>query len=168
MTGPGRHSPPRHLGRAAGDAESSQWAAWGFLAPASCYLLAFYAYPLYRNLDLSFRDYTVRSFVAGDAPFAGLAQLPHGAHRTGLRAGDVAHGDLHPRLDRGQFTIGMAPGRVLLPPLPAVAAAARAVPGAVAASADRVRVHLGMDVRQRLRHHQRDPARRSACRWSIG
>ena len=36
------------------------------------YLIAFYAYPLYRNLDLSLRDYTVRSFVSGDAPFIGL------------------------------------------------------------------------------------------------
>jgi multiple sugar transport system permease protein len=35
------------------------------------YLAAFYLYPLYRNLDLSLRDYTVRSFVAGDAPFSG-------------------------------------------------------------------------------------------------
>jgi multiple sugar transport system permease protein len=37
------------------------------------YLLAFYAYPLYRNVDLSLRDYTVRSFVRGGAPFTGLA-----------------------------------------------------------------------------------------------
>ncbi|MEU4424711.1 sugar ABC transporter permease [Actinoplanes sp. NPDC024001] len=36
------------------------------------YLAAFYAYPLYRNLDLSLRHYTVRSFVQGDAPFSGL------------------------------------------------------------------------------------------------
>ena len=36
------------------------------------YLLLFYAYPLYRNLDLSLRDYTVRSFVQGGAPFTGL------------------------------------------------------------------------------------------------
>ncbi|WIN00921.1 sugar ABC transporter permease [Actinoplanes oblitus] len=35
------------------------------------YLVAFYAYPLYRNLDLSLRHYTVRSFVQGDAPFSG-------------------------------------------------------------------------------------------------
>jgi len=35
--------------------------------------LLFYAYPLYRNLDLSLRDYTVRSFVQGGAPFSGLA-----------------------------------------------------------------------------------------------
>ncbi|MES5823319.1 sugar ABC transporter permease [Streptomyces sp. RG80] len=51
---------------------STQWAAWGFLAPVTLYLALFYAYPLYRNLDLSLRDYTVRSFVQGDAPFIGL------------------------------------------------------------------------------------------------
>jgi multiple sugar transport system permease protein len=52
--------------------DSEQWAAWAFLAPVTVYLLLFYAYPLYRNLDLSLRDYTVRSFVQGGAPFAGL------------------------------------------------------------------------------------------------
>ncbi|WP_327693381.1 carbohydrate ABC transporter permease [Streptomyces sp. NBC_00459] len=51
---------------------SPQWAAWGFLAPVALYLALFYAYPLYRNIDLSLRNYTVRSFVQGDAPFAGL------------------------------------------------------------------------------------------------
>ncbi|WP_416987011.1 carbohydrate ABC transporter permease, partial [Streptomyces sp. T028] len=51
----------------------TQWAAWGFLAPVVLYLALFYAYPLYRNLDLSLRHYTVRSFVRGDAPFTGLA-----------------------------------------------------------------------------------------------
>jgi len=52
---------------------SSQWAAWAFLAPLTVYLLAFYAYPMYRNLDLSLRNYTVYSFVHGDAPFTGWA-----------------------------------------------------------------------------------------------
>ncbi|MBD3139862.1 carbohydrate ABC transporter permease [Microbispora bryophytorum] len=52
---------------------SGQWAAWAFLAPVVVYLLAFYVYPLYRNVDLSLRNYTVRSFVQGDAPFTGLA-----------------------------------------------------------------------------------------------
>ncbi|MFI1358714.1 carbohydrate ABC transporter permease [Streptomyces sp. NPDC020898] len=51
---------------------SQQWAAWAFLAPVTLYLVLFYAYPLYRNVDLSLRDYTVRSFVQGDAPFTGL------------------------------------------------------------------------------------------------
>ncbi|MEV4140991.1 sugar ABC transporter permease [Dactylosporangium sp. NPDC049742] len=51
---------------------AGQWAAWAFVAPVAVYLIAFYAYPLYRNLDLSLRHYTVRSFVQGDAPFSGL------------------------------------------------------------------------------------------------
>lgn len=48
------------------------WTAWAFLAPVAIYLVVFYAYPLYRNVELSVRDYTVRSFVMGDAPFVGL------------------------------------------------------------------------------------------------
>jgi multiple sugar transport system permease protein len=52
---------------------AERWAAWGFLAPVLLYLALFYAYPLYRNLDLSLRDYTVRSFVQGGAPFNGVA-----------------------------------------------------------------------------------------------
>ena len=51
---------------------SSQWAAWGFLTPIVLYLLVFYAYPLYRNIDLSLRNYTVRSFINGDAEFTGF------------------------------------------------------------------------------------------------
>ncbi|GAA4481040.1 sugar ABC transporter permease [Microbacterium panaciterrae] len=51
---------------------SGQWAAWAFLAPVVIYLVVFYAFPLYRNIELSVRDYTVRSFVMGDAPFVGL------------------------------------------------------------------------------------------------
>jgi multiple sugar transport system permease protein len=45
---------------------------WAYLAPVLIYLGAFYAYPLYRNVELSLRDYTVRSFVSGGAPFIGL------------------------------------------------------------------------------------------------
>ncbi|MFF4905223.1 carbohydrate ABC transporter permease [Streptomyces sp. NPDC001260] len=52
---------------------TKQRTAWAFLAPVTVYLALFYAFPLYRNLDLSLRDYTVRSFVQGDAPFSGLA-----------------------------------------------------------------------------------------------
>ncbi|WP_089155490.1 carbohydrate ABC transporter permease [Micromonospora sp. NBS 11-29] len=51
---------------------TGRWTAWAFLAPVTLYLLAFYAYPLYRNVELSLRRYTVRSFVSGGAPFAGL------------------------------------------------------------------------------------------------
>jgi len=48
------------------------WVPWAYLAPVTVYLGAFYAYPLYRNVDLSVRHYTVRSFVQGGAPFSGL------------------------------------------------------------------------------------------------
>ena len=65
-TAPSRARPARARWRA-------QAAAWGFLAPVVLYLLAFYAYPLYRNIDLSIRSYTLASFVTGDAPFAGFA-----------------------------------------------------------------------------------------------
>jgi multiple sugar transport system permease protein len=51
----------------------AQAAAWGFIAPVVAYLLAFYAYPLYRNIDLSIRSYTVTSFITGNAPYAGFA-----------------------------------------------------------------------------------------------
>ncbi|MFI7691257.1 carbohydrate ABC transporter permease [Nonomuraea sp. NPDC049655] len=60
-------------GHLAARGRSGQWAAWAFLAPVVLYLLVFYAYPLYRNGELSLRNYTVRSFVQGDAPFTGLA-----------------------------------------------------------------------------------------------
>ncbi|MEW2626357.1 sugar ABC transporter permease [Streptomyces sp. NPDC048106] len=50
---------------------SSRVAGWGFLAPVVAYLCAFYLYPLYRNVDLSVRHYTVRSFVQGGAEFTG-------------------------------------------------------------------------------------------------
>ncbi|MDX3457755.1 sugar ABC transporter permease [Streptomyces sp. ME02-8801-2C] len=61
-------APPRRRRRAT----SAQWTALAFIAPVACYLAVFYAYPLYRNLDLSLRNYTVRSFVQGNAPFTGL------------------------------------------------------------------------------------------------
>ncbi|KOU72504.1 ABC transporter permease [Streptomyces sp. MMG1533] len=65
-------APPPARTTTRGRPPSQQWAAWAFLAPVTLYLALFYAYPLYRNIDLSLRNYTVRSFVQGDAPFTGL------------------------------------------------------------------------------------------------
>ncbi len=53
-------------------ARKAQLAAWAFLAPVVIYMAAFYVWPLVRNLDLSFRDYTLRSFIDGTAEFIGL------------------------------------------------------------------------------------------------
>jgi multiple sugar transport system permease protein len=87
---------------------SPQWAAWAFLAPVMVYLVAFYAYPLYRNLDLSLHDYTVRSFVQGGAPFTGL-----GNYRAVLGDPTFAPALLHTAVFTlvsiaFQFAIGMA------------------------------------------------------------
>ncbi|MEU6260538.1 sugar ABC transporter permease [Streptomyces sp. NPDC047043] len=74
-----RRAPAAAAGASGADALSlrrrhrrrSRLTALAFVTPLLAYLAAFYVYPLYRNLDLSLRDYTVRSFVAGDAPFSG-------------------------------------------------------------------------------------------------
>ncbi|MGP3964053.1 carbohydrate ABC transporter permease [Nonomuraea sp. 3N208] len=52
---------------------SPRWTALAFLAPLVLYLLLFYAYPLYRNIELSVHDYTPRAFVQGNPEFTGLA-----------------------------------------------------------------------------------------------
>ncbi|WP_326799400.1 sugar ABC transporter permease [Streptomyces sp. NBC_01808] len=71
-SGPAEPSARRRGGRTAQE-RSVRWAGRAFLAPLLVYLLAFYAYPLFRNVDLSLHEYTVRSFVQGGAEFTGLA-----------------------------------------------------------------------------------------------
>ncbi|WP_170166296.1 carbohydrate ABC transporter permease [Lentzea atacamensis] len=51
----------------------SRLAGWAFLVPLVAYLAVCYAYPLFTNVDLSIRGYTVRSFVSGGAPLVGFA-----------------------------------------------------------------------------------------------
>ena len=75
------HAAPAR-GRRAWQRRRAQWAAWGFIAPVVVYLAAFYAYPLYQNIDLSIRSYTVASFITGDAPFAGFANYSNIIHSS--------------------------------------------------------------------------------------
>lgn len=63
-------APPRPRRRHGPSA--SRWAAVGFAAPLLVYLVLFYAYPLWRNVDLSLHDYTIRAFVQGNAEFVGF------------------------------------------------------------------------------------------------
>jgi multiple sugar transport system permease protein len=98
--------PPRRRRRR--PMQASQVTAWAFLAPVTVYLVAFYAYPLYRNLDLSLRHYTVRSFVQGGAPFAGFDN-----YRTVMADPTFLPALTHTVLFTGasllfQFAIGMA------------------------------------------------------------
>lgn len=46
---------------------------WGFLAPAIIYMLAFFAYPVVKNLLMGFQYYTTKTFFTGEAPWAGMA-----------------------------------------------------------------------------------------------
>jgi multiple sugar transport system permease protein len=46
-----------------------------FIAPLLAYLVIFYAYPLYRNVELSLHDYTPRAFVQGNAEFVGFTNF---------------------------------------------------------------------------------------------
>ncbi|MDZ5078689.1 sugar ABC transporter permease [Nesterenkonia sp. HG001] len=66
-------SPRAAAARARRRLSGSQLAAAGFAAPLVIYLIAFYAYPLMRSIDLSIHDYTVRAFVQGDAEFVGFS-----------------------------------------------------------------------------------------------
>ena len=58
-----RRPPPRPPRRDDRRLAQGAGAAWAFIAPVAAYLAAFYAYPLYRNIDLSLKNYTVASFV---------------------------------------------------------------------------------------------------------
>ncbi|ROR72591.1 carbohydrate ABC transporter permease [Bogoriella caseilytica] len=64
-------APPRRRARRR-TMSASQWTALGFAAPLLVYLVLFYAYPLWRNIDLSVHDYTIRAFVQGDPEFVGI------------------------------------------------------------------------------------------------
>jgi multiple sugar transport system permease protein len=65
-------TPPAARRRTTGARRGRRWAALAFISPLIAYLGVFYAYPLYRNLDLSLHDYTPRAFVQGDAEYVGL------------------------------------------------------------------------------------------------
>jgi len=87
---------------------STQWAAWGFIAPVVGYLAVFYAYPLYRNIDLSIRSYTVASFITGDAPYAGLANYSDIIHSSTFAPALINTAIFVFASIALQFTIGLA------------------------------------------------------------
>ena len=46
---------------------------YAFVAPAALYMLAFFGYPIVKNLVMSFQAYDFTTFFNGEAPFVGLA-----------------------------------------------------------------------------------------------
>lgn len=81
---------------------------WGFVAPAVLYMLAFFGYPLVRNIVMSFQHYTPRTFFTGESPFNGLDNW-RGVFDNPLFTGSLWHtlvftlGSL-----LGQFVLGLA------------------------------------------------------------
>ncbi|APX32129.1 ABC transporter permease [Brachybacterium sp. P6-10-X1] len=67
--------------RAAGPASASRRRArrgdllvrYAFIAPAAIYMIAFFGYPILKNVVMSFQAYDFTTFFNGEAPFVGLA-----------------------------------------------------------------------------------------------
>lgn len=45
---------------------------YAFIAPATIYMIAFFGYPILKNVVMSFQDYDFATFFNGHAPFVGL------------------------------------------------------------------------------------------------
>ncbi|MBP0460195.1 carbohydrate ABC transporter permease [Streptomyces montanisoli] len=81
---------------------------WCFVAPAVLYMLAFFGYPLVRNILMSFQHYTPRTYFTGSSPFNGLGNW-RAVFSDPLFTGSLWHtlvftaGSL-----LGQFVIGLA------------------------------------------------------------
>lgn len=56
-------------------ARARRWellAQWMYIVPAAAYLLLFFGYPIAKNIEMSFQQYTITTFYTGAAPFVGL------------------------------------------------------------------------------------------------
>ena len=82
-------------------------AQWLFLAPALLYLVAFFGYPIVKNIVMSFQDYSISSLYTGAAPFAGLINY-RAVFSSGM-FGQLAWNTLLFTVISlvGQFTIGL-------------------------------------------------------------
>ncbi|MEE1801969.1 carbohydrate ABC transporter permease [Streptomyces sp. NPDC101062] len=79
-----------------------------FVAPAVLYMLAFFGYPLVRNVVMSFQRFTPRTYFTGEAPFNGLDNW-RGVFGNPLFTGSLWHTLLFTAGSLlGQFVIGLA------------------------------------------------------------
>ena len=104
----GRRKPPPRSGLAAAPHADNSSLRGSSSLPSRSTSSLFYAYPLYRNLDLSFRDYTLRSFISGDAEFVGLDNYRDVLTDPDVRHGAVEHRRLHGVSLLFQYAIGLA------------------------------------------------------------
>jgi multiple sugar transport system permease protein len=76
-----------------------------FLVPAAVYLLLFFAYPVVKNVQMGFQEYTTTTFFTGEAPWVGLANY------TAV-IGSAVFGQA--LLNTALFTIGSIAGQFVL------------------------------------------------------
>jgi multiple sugar transport system permease protein len=80
---------------------------WAFLSPALLYLVAFFVFPVVRNVLISFQNYSVTSLYTGQAPYAGLANY-RAIFDSGLFSGIVVNTAIFTVCSMaGQFVIGL-------------------------------------------------------------
>jgi multiple sugar transport system permease protein len=101
-------TPGNRSRRRAGQRRRERLAQWAFLAPAALYLVAFFGYPIIKNVVLGFQTYTTASLYTGHAPFAGLANYRAIFH-SGLFGKLLLNTILFTLVSMvGQFVIGLA------------------------------------------------------------
>jgi multiple sugar transport system permease protein len=79
-----------------------------FLVPAGAYLLLFFAYPVVKNVVMSFQDYTTATFFTGVAPWVGLQNYSDVVHSQVFSKAAVNTLLFTAGSIAGQFTIGLA------------------------------------------------------------
>ena len=89
-------------------ARRERLAQWLFLAPALLYLLAFFGFPIVKNVVMGFQDYSTASLYTGQAPFAGWSNY-QAVFTSGLFGKLLLNTALFTVASMlGQFVIGLA------------------------------------------------------------
>jgi multiple sugar transport system permease protein len=79
-----------------------------FALPAVAYLLAFFGYPIVKNVVMGFQHYTTATFFTGEAPWVGLKNYSEVIHSDVFSKAAVNTLLFTAASIAGQFTIGLA------------------------------------------------------------
>ena len=79
-----------------------------FLVPAVAYLVAFFGYPVVKNVLMAFQHYTSATFFTGVAPWAGFKNYSEVVHSSVFSKAAVNTALFTVGSIAGQFTIGLA------------------------------------------------------------